>query len=206
MLARRVLVLRHRPQLVPCRARDVALDDLSHLRCLGAIEKKPRRSNELQGIPFDRIVTGGDGKSAGGVVMLYRQLHRRRRHHPDIDHVTSNRLQRGVDGGLEHRARDATVAANNDPRLAAGARHRPGAEAGGEFRDDLRCKGFTDASPHAGDADHQSFVSHRKSSLRISNCVARQRIIYSPPTAGDDASRAHDLVNFLHHPFIAKAA
>ena len=161
MLPRGVLILRDRAELVPGRARNLSIDDFPHVRRFGAVEKQSRRADELERVPLDRVVARRDGQTAGRVVVLDRELHRRRRHHADVEHVAPDRLERGVHHRLKHRARHAAVAADDDRRLAAVARERPRAEAGGKLRDDLRRERLTHAPAHAGDAHHQSFIGHR---------------------------------------------
>jgi len=93
-------------------------------------------------------------------MVLYRELHRRRRHHSDIEYVAANGLESRVDHGLKHRTRHATIPADDDRRLATTARERPGAKAGGKLGHDLRRQRFTNSPAHARDAHHQSFIGH----------------------------------------------
>src|SRR5437588_65212 len=51
VFARGVLVLRDGAELVPCRAGNRSLNDFSHLRGLGGIEKESRRSDKLECVP-----------------------------------------------------------------------------------------------------------------------------------------------------------
>src|SRR6266513_2243215 len=52
VIARGVLVLRDHTELVPARARNFSLDDLSHVRRFCSVEKKPRRADELERVPL----------------------------------------------------------------------------------------------------------------------------------------------------------
>jgi hypothetical protein len=94
------------------------------------------------------------------MMVFYCELYGRRRHHSDIEDVAADGLERRVDHGLKHRARNATIAAYNDRGLATVARQRPGAKAGGEPGHDLRRERFTNTPAHTGDTHHQSFIGH----------------------------------------------
>ena len=45
-----------------------------------AVEEDPVRPDELQGVPLDRVVAGGEDQAGAGVVVFDRELDRRRRH------------------------------------------------------------------------------------------------------------------------------
>src|SRR6266568_147831 len=139
VLPGRVLVVGHGAELVPRRAWDISVDDLSHLCPLRAIEEQSGWRDELEGIPLDRVVAGGYRETAIGLMMLDSELYRWRRDHSDVDHVTPNRLQRSVHDGLEHWSRNPAVATHHDACFSTGARESPGAEASCEFRDDFGC-------------------------------------------------------------------
>lgn len=109
------------------------------------------------------------------MMMLDRELNGGSRRHADVDYVAPDGLQRGVHDRLEHRTRNPAVATDDDSSaFSAGVLPRPGAEPGGEFRNDLRSEGFTHPASHAGHADHQSFVCHRH------NVTLARRYIFEP--------------------------
>ena len=139
VLPGRVLVLAHGAELVPRRAWDISVDDLSHLCPLRPIEEQSGWRDELEGIPLDRIVAGGDRETAIGLMMFDSELYSWRRDHSDVDHVTPNRLQRSVHDGLEHWSRNPAVAAHHDACLSTRAREGPSSETCREFRDDFGC-------------------------------------------------------------------
>ena len=70
-----------------------------------AIEEDPVGPDELERVPFDRIVAGREDQPGAGTMMLHRHLHGRRRHHADVDHVDADRLKPGRRRAREHLAR-----------------------------------------------------------------------------------------------------
>ena len=139
-----------------------SLDQRAHLDRPRRLEEQARRADELERVPLDGVVARGDHQAAGGMVVLDGELAGRRRREPDVDDVAADRLERGEDDAMEHRAGDAAVAADDDfarPGDADRARQRPGAERRGVARDDFRRERFADAPADARHADHQSVVS-----------------------------------------------
>ena len=82
---------------------------------------------------------------------------------------------RGEHGAVEHRPRDAAVAADDHPPVAAAPlpAQRPRAEAGRERRHDLRRQRLADAAAHPGHAHHQPIV--RQPDLHQSARASRRR-------------------------------
>src|SRR4029079_18400612 len=124
-------------KLIPGHPWNFSIHDRAHLCAFCTIEKQSRWTDELERVPLDRIMTRSYCESSRGMMVLDRELNRRRRRHSDIDHVASNRLQRTDHRPVKHRAGYATVAPNDDfLRIALGTSPRP--KTCGEFRDDLR--------------------------------------------------------------------
>src|SRR3954467_4921278 len=117
-----------------------------------------------------------------------RLLYRGCRDHSDVEDIAPNRLKRGVDDGLNLWSRYATVTADHDAGFAASAGHRPRAEAGRKFCDDLRCQGLSDAPSNTGHADHQTFVRHSGYPSSPPVNAASLPIIYSRLNAHDARS------------------
>ena len=107
------------PELVPLHVVDAALHERAHRLPLVLLEEQARRADELQRVPLDGIVAGREHQAAARVVVLDRQLAARRRGEADVDHVAAGRHQRRHRDRLEHRARHAAVAADDDARLHA---------------------------------------------------------------------------------------
>src|SRR6266849_5599465 len=153
----RVTAWRFRGWLRPARLRQ----QRAHAPPLWPIEEDAVRSDELEPIPLDRVVTGGDGDAARGAVMLDGQLDRGGGNEADVDHVASRGGQAGRDGRRERRARGAGIAPQHH-RLAppvAGSLPHPPPERLGPTSYDLRRQVLAHDATHARDPDHQG-VGH----------------------------------------------
>ena len=120
MSQNRTIVAFHHTECVPRHIRNARLDERAHGSALGGLEKQPARSDELERVPFDRVVAGREHQAAGRVVMLHRQLAGRRGREPDIHHRAPHRLQRAHRDAVEHGAGHPTV-----PTQHHGARRCP---------------------------------------------------------------------------------
>jgi hypothetical protein len=193
----------HGAQRVPRRVAGAGLHLRAHLAPLVGVEEEPRRPDELEGVPLDRVVARRDHQAARGVMVLDRELARRRRRQADVDHAAAGRLQRAQHRAVEQRARDAAVASHHHRRgpapVVAPVRRGPRAEACGEARNHLRRQPLAHPPPHARHADHQPFVRHsvsvrvrqpshasqrgtRKMSHRGGRCPSRSACTPSRPT------------------------
>src|SRR6185312_10780888 len=172
MLLDRLLVDPHLPKQIPRRARKRALDYAAHLHPFSSIQEQSARPDELERVPFDRIVTGRDRQPARGVMMLDRELNRWRGRESDVDHIATNRLQRRERRAMKHRSGHTRVASAHDATCRRGVWRRgpfavcPRAEAGREPRHHFRRERFAYAPAHPGHANHQAFV-HAVTSVTV---------------------------------------
>src|SRR5205807_10422500 len=98
-----------------------ALDRQSlHPRPFRTIEKDSVRTDELERVPFNRIMARGDGDPAAGAVVLDGELDRggRRQSHPD--HVAPDRPEPGDHRLLERGARRPCSPRHQDEWRGAG--------------------------------------------------------------------------------------
>ena len=111
-------------------------------------------------------------RPAAGVMVLDRQLHRRRRHHADVDHVHADRHEARPPPLGEHRlrwsGRRGRAPRPGGWRRRSGPRREPdpGAQRRRVAGHQLRREVGADVSPHPGDADHQG-VGHRRGPARV---------------------------------------
>ena len=143
---------------VPGCARNTTVHQRAHVRAFIGREKEPRRPDELECVPLDRIVAGRDAEAAGRVVVFDGQLDGGSGCHTDVDHGAANRLQCAVHNAREHRSGDSTVTSDDDRASALPC--GPSAKGGGEGRDDFRSQPVAHTSAHTGHTHHQSFESH----------------------------------------------
>src|SRR5262249_59101947 len=122
---------------IPRRPANPALDERAHLDDFGALEEQSARSDELERVPLDGIVTRRDHEATGGVMVLDRKLAGWRGREADVDDVAADGLQRREHDAVEQRTGDAAVTADDDLFRGA-ATQCPGAERGRVRRDDLR--------------------------------------------------------------------
>jgi len=137
---------------------------------IDAIEEDSIGPDELEGVPFDRVMTRRDRDPAAGPVMLDRELHGRRGHEADIDHVAADGVEPGGDGGGEHRAGRARISSQHDRRTgprATGTRPlaQPEAEGPRPSGDDVRGQVLPYNASDARNADHQG-VGHADNLIR----------------------------------------
>ena len=133
-------------------------------RC--CIKKDAIRADELESVPFDGIVAGGEHDAASSPMMLHRKLYRRCGNKAHIDYIAADGLEAGGCRGREHWSRGARVSPQNDRRPGGTAAGRPLAvtrprskrrrPAGDDFGSQVR----TDETSHPRHTDHQG-VGHR---------------------------------------------
>ena len=143
-------------EFVPGGAGKTGVGCSTEAQAVGLIEKLAGRPDELERVPLHRIVAGRDGEAAGGMMELHRQLHAGRRHDPDVDHLTADRLEGGEDDSVEERPRNPAVAADDD-RATWRASDGPCAEAGGICGNHFGGQSRADPATHTGDGYHQTF-------------------------------------------------
>ena len=107
-------VLAHGPDVVPPGPGRTLLRQRAHRVPGFGIEKNSVRPHELQRIPLDGIVAGGQDQTGPGVVVLHRQLHRGGGNDPEIDHVHPDRHEAGRGRPGEHGAAGAGIPPQDD--------------------------------------------------------------------------------------------
>ena len=153
MTADRAAVAGHLADGVPPRARRALLGQTAHLGTGHGIEKDAIRTNELERVPFDRVVTGGEDQPRPGVVVLDGHLHRRRGHDAEIDHVNAHRQKAGDGGVAEHRPGRPGIAPQHHALAAPGT--HPGTQRGRMTGDQLGGQVGANVSSQAGHGNHQ---------------------------------------------------
>src|SRR5215207_9754583 len=128
------------------------MKDVQQLFSLSGIEIKTVTANKLQSVPLPGIVSRSDRNTAVRLQPLHCQLHARRRTNSEIDDFTTRCQQSGQNCRSNHRTRWPRVAANQN---SSAIEIRP--KAFGKLDRQFGGEGFTDDSPHAGDADFQRF-------------------------------------------------
>ena len=101
---------------------------------------------------------GDNQKLQAEMMVLYRELTRRRRGQPDVDDVRADRLQGRNRGPVEHRTRHPAVAADNN--RARVFLECPRAKRGSVAGYDLGGEGLSDATANPRNADHQPVWGH----------------------------------------------
>src|SRR5262245_5253563 len=88
--------------------------DVEQLARLPRAQKQPFGVDELQRVPFRRIMAGGDGYAALSVALLDHQLHGRYGTYIEVDHTAAARKQSSDHRLANHLARCARVAPDDD--------------------------------------------------------------------------------------------
>ena len=81
----RLGVLPHLADAVPAGARRALVGQRAHPLARRGIEEDAVGADELERVPLDRVVARGQDEPGARVMVLDRQLHRRRRHHAEVD-------------------------------------------------------------------------------------------------------------------------
>jgi hypothetical protein len=118
-----------------------ALQELLDALLLGVGELVALRAEELDAVVLDRVVARGDHRAGVGTELRGEERDAGRREDAEGDDVAARRADPGDEGGLEHLARRAGVAADDEARprdalLAEGPDDRaphPDGELGGEL-------------------------------------------------------------------------
>src|SRR5262249_23839946 len=130
--------------------------DIEQLARLAGIQKETARTDELQRVPFRRIVTRCDRDAALRAPVTHLELNSGHRTHADVDDAVAGGEDAGDDGVFDHLAGGSRIASDDD---RAGARVR--SESLREARQEFRCERLAHDAADAGDADLKSrYRSH----------------------------------------------
>lgn len=86
MSLNRTIIDGYLAEVIPARSRNTPINQRPHLGAFAGLEKKSRRADELEGVPFDRIVARRDHEAARCVVIFHRELTGRCRREADVDY------------------------------------------------------------------------------------------------------------------------
>ncbi len=158
----RLAVLPDGADAVPGGPRRPGVRQRPHSRAVGTVEEDPVGADQLQRIPLDGIVTGGEDEACAGVVVLHRQLNRRRRGDADVDDVDPDRHQAGRCRPREHRPAGPGITPEHNQRFATGP--GPGTQGGSVPCDEFRGEIAPHDPAHSRDTDHQGVRHDAKAS------------------------------------------
>src|SRR6185369_16671447 len=119
---------------------------------LSGIEIQTITTHKLQCVPLPRIVTCSDRDAAVSLQPLHCELYAWRWANTKVDNFTTYRQQTRQHSRANHLSRRPRVATNKNSSPVQVC-----SKALGKLDRQLRGEGFTDNSPHAGDADFQRF-------------------------------------------------
>jgi hypothetical protein len=158
-------VLSHLAEAVPAHSRRPLLGQRPYPLARLGVQENPVRADELERVPFDRVMTRRQDQTRAGVMMFHRHLHGRGRHHAEVDHIHADRHQAGRRGSREHRPAGPAVPAEHHGGtpaqpvragdLSLRGRAHPGAQRRRVPRHQLGREVGAHVPPHAGDADHE---------------------------------------------------
>src|SRR5436309_3335826 len=145
-----------------------------------SVEKNAIRSDELEGVPLDRVVARRDDDPAARLVVLHGELHGGRRHETHVDHVAARGGEPGHRRPGERGAGRARIAPDHDGGAAAAplavpCSDDPGAERLCPAAHDVVGQVLADDPAYAGYTHHQS-VGHGRNVETRGRRVNRTRV------------------------------
>ena len=108
--ANRIGIGTHLADPIPTHSGRSLFRELSDPLAVGRVQEDPVRTDELEGVPLDRVVARREDQARPGVVMLDRELDRGRGDDAEVYDVHSHRHQTRRSGVSEHGAAGAGVA------------------------------------------------------------------------------------------------
>ena len=173
-------------QVVHIGIREIlCLGNAQHLVALLGVQELALLVEQLQCVPLSRVVTGGDDDASGSALHGDGYFGGRRRGQADVHHIESHAHERAAHHVLDHLARDACIAAHDNPvAVVLGHTANQCGISRGELHNVqwVQCVTRTsaDGSADAGDRFNQchtfSFLHFTNSwaKLRINECNAKE--------------------------------